>query len=128
MCFGAIANYARWSSNVLGVCKSTSCNQVPEPLEHILLLCPSYSKITSKIVQLWLGTQQPQISSLVRYILQSSSDELLQFILDASTHHRTIALVQNMGPEILSVIFHLTRSWCFSIHKKRLSLLGRWSQ
>ena len=115
-----------WSSNVLGVCKGTSCNQVPETLEHILLCCPSYSMIRGQNIQLWLSTQQPQISCLVEHILKASSIELLQFILDASTHPRTIALVQSIGPEILKLIFHLTRSWCFSIHKKRLSLLGRW--
>ena len=115
-----------WSSNQLGFCKGIFCNQVPESLEHILLWCPSYNQIRAQTVRLWVNNQDPYVYRLIVNILGSSPSVLVKFILDASTNSQTIALVQVLGPEVLKIIFHLTRTWCFSIHRKRLSLLGRW--
>ena len=31
------------------------------------------------------------------------------------------------GPKILDDLFYLTRTWCFSVHRYRMKMLGRWN-
>ena len=115
-----------WSSNREGYCQGVMCDQICETLEHILLWCPSYSLTREKIVSLWLSNTIPFVSSLVTSILNGSSISIVQFLLDASSHPLVISLAQNLGSEVLKTIFHLTRTWCYAVHRHRAILLGRW--
>ena len=115
-----------WSSNKEGYCKGTMCSQICETLEHILLWCPSYSSTRVKLVSLWHSTAIPLVSSLVTSILNGPSLSIMQFLLDASSHPQVIRLTQNFGSEVLKTIFHLTRTWCYAVHRHRAILLGRW--
>ena len=120
-------NLARhWSSNKEGYCSGAQCPQICETLEHILLWCPSYSSTRKKLVTLWLSTPSPCVTSLVTSILSGPSHSLMQFLLDASSHPLVIRLAQDLGSEVLRVIFHLTRTWCYAVHRHRAKLLGRW--
>ena len=60
-------------------------------------------------------------------VLEGHSQDLLQFILDASVHPEINTLRQTSADETLRVVFHLTRTWCFALHKERVKVLGRWS-
>ena len=117
---------SNWSKNTSGFCLTSSCEDTPETLEHILLWCPSYQKVRDKLKNLWLKCHHPLISELVESILGGPPEELVQFLLDASVHHKVIGFGQKIGDEALKTIFHLTRSWCFTIHKERSKILGRW--
>ena len=116
-----------WSNNKHGFCLSTTCSAIPESLEHILLFCPAYTITRTKITRLWLSTEDSNIAKLVTSVLNGSADSLMQFLLDASTHPTVISLTQLYGPNILQKVFHLTRSWCFAVHKERAKILGRWA-
>jgi hypothetical protein len=35
--------------------------------------------------------------------------------------------VQAHGPAILDDLFYLTRIWCFSVHRHRMKMFGRWN-
>ena len=37
-----------------------------------------------------------------------------------------ISAKQQLGPEVLTHLFYLTRTWCFSLHKAQHNLLGLW--
>ena len=117
-----------WSSNRQGWCLTPSCSghQVEESLEHILLVCPSFDETRQHMLNLWLSNSWLSITKLLTSVLCSPPASLLQFILDASVHPQVISLVQLYGNEVLQLVFHLTRSWCFSIHKQRAKLLGSW--
>ena len=117
---------SHWSSNPDGFCQGSQCDKIPETLEHILLLCPSYDTARQQLHRLWCDTEDSHVSDIVRYILSESSEVIIQFILDATTHPKVISLVQAYGQTKLQTIFHLTRTWCFTIHKIRLKMLGRW--
>ena len=116
-----------WSNNPNGFCLAPTCAQVPESLEHILLYCPSYQSSRSKLVKLWQATRIPAITNVISSVLAQSGDTLVQFLLDPSTHPLLIRMSQDYGQEPLKIVFHLTRTWCFTIHKYRAKLLGRWA-
>ena len=117
---------SHWSQNKFGYCLTSTCESVPETLEHILLWCPSYQPVREKLRNLWMRCSHTTISQLLKSILIGPSVSLMQFILDPSVHPIVISLAQKCGDEPLQIVFHLTRSWCFAIHRERLKLLQRW--
>ena len=117
---------SHWSPNTHGFYLAPTCIQVPENLEHILLYCPSYQPLRAKLVNLWQVTRMPPITNIISSALAQGGKNLVQFLLDPSTHPLVIRLYQEYGQEPMKIIFYLTRTWCFSIHKSRAKLLGRW--
>ena len=118
-----------WSTNRSGYCLLPSCNAQIEDLAHILVSCPSLNHIRTNLLHFTKQylTQIPedalqQITSLA----SPSSPLFMDFLLDCSTVPCVIVLVQKFGPELLHDLFHLSRTWCYSLHKERLKLLGRW--
>ena len=118
---------SHWSSNSPGYCLAPTCSQVTEDLEHVLLYCPSYQQSRDKLARLWRATKIPTILHLITSLLSESGAALLQFLLDPSTNPVVIRMYQDYGPESLRIVFHLTRTWCFTIHKSRAKLLGSWA-
>ena len=112
-----------------GYCLSPSCTQVKETVKHILLDCQAYNEQKSKIYSLWLSTKNTVVYQLVLEALSSEKSYLLQFILDCSVLPPVIRATQSKAERqiILNELFYLTRTWCFSIHKKRMKILGRWN-
>ena len=51
------------------------------------------------------------------------TDTFLQFILDCSVLPPIISAVQQLGHQVLSKLFSLTRNYCFVMHKTRIGLL-----
>ena len=116
-----------WSRNRNGYCLSSSlCNSTHETLDHILLWCPAYHNLRERLMKLWLSNPYPHIKNIIITTLNGSSHNLMQFLLDPSTHPQIILLAQNLGDEPLRIAFYLTRTWCFSIHRERAKILGRW--
>ena len=50
------------------------------------------------------------------------------FILDSTANHEVIALCQANGKPLLDLVFYLTRTWAYSIHRQKMILLGRWPE
>ena len=116
------------SSNREGYCRvSLTCQNQPETVEHILVHCVAYSECRRRLCSLWLSTENRVAHELVREALGSDSEYLVQFLLDCSVLPQVISATQSHGSEILSILFYLTRSWCFSIHRQRMKILGRWN-
>ena len=117
---------SHWSQNKPGYCLQMSCKSTVETLAHILLYCPSYSVARSKLQNLWLRFPNLCVNHLVRSLLSGPPETLLQFLLDPSVHPDVISMEQECGTEPLKIVFHLTRTWCYDIHRLRAKLLGRW--
>ena len=113
---------SHWS-NRSSHCQAPCCFQVDETLEHILVMCPYYTETRQKLVRLWLSSDDHNVKHLAFSVLSGPPENLVGFLLDASNHPLIINMAANYGPELLSVIFHLTRTWCYSIHRERLKLL-----
>ena len=115
-----------WSfNNKSGFCQAPSCTEVQETLDHLLISCPYYTQTRGKLVRLWTSCKNTSILHLVSSVLGGPPQSLIQFILDASVHPAVISMSQIYGPEPLQIIFHLSRSWCYSVHIQRVKLQRR---
>ena len=117
---------SHWSNNRLGYCLNSECSEVPETLEHILLWCPSYHEKRVKLRAFSLANTDSTVDQFVSKVLDGTPSLFLQFLLDASVFPEVICLVQVYGDQPLKTRFPITRTWCFTIHKERASILQRW--
>ena len=113
-----------WSPSRRGICPVPGCTDF-ETIEHLLIFCPYYEQTRDTLKKLWLSAPNPFILQMTTGALSGPSTDLLQFILDASVQPLVIILTQLMGNDVLKSIFHLTRTWCYSIHRERAKMQGR---
>ena len=119
---------SHWTTNSGGFCLSATCNKEVETVEHILLSCPAYSDCKKRIYSLWLSNQNQIVRRLFLQAFQSERGYLLQFVLDCSVLPSVIEADQTSeGDSLLNELFYYTRTWCFSIHRERMKMLGRWN-
>ena len=112
-----------WGTNRTGCCPAPGCSE-SETLPHLLLDCPHYNQSRAKLRRLWKSSSNSTLLTLLLEILDSSPTTQVQFILDASVNPKVILLVQTHGQDILLPLFHLTRTWCYTLHRERRKLLG----
>ena len=117
-----------WTYNRTGLCILQGCNgESLGSLEHLLLSCPALqpSRHTSIDFLLSVAQEYPIVNTLIMDILCTTDTSLvMQFLLDFSTLPRVISLVQTHGTCVLSILFRATRNWCYSLHRKRMIILG----
>ena len=116
-----------WTSNKEGYCLSPTCNEELESVEHILIKCSAYTECKGRLYSLWLSSSNPVVKNLVIEAFLNETEYLLQFIIDCSVLPPVINAVQAHGHGILEDLFYLTRTWCFSVHRQRMKMLGRWN-
>ena len=120
-----------WTSNKMGYCQLPQCigKNTPGTLEHILVSCPSLSECRQKMSALWTTLCQvnPTCAFILSQVVTTNSEGLLtQFLLDCSTLPCVVEAVNLSGTDLLFPLFHLTRTWCFTIHRTRMNMLGLW--
>ena len=59
---------------------------------------------------------------------QPSHPLFSQFLIDCSVIPEVISLTQLLGTDALYNLFKVTRTWCYSLHRDRLKILGRWTE
>ena len=114
---------SNWSENGSRCCPSPTCPDAEESLEHILLECPAYENIRKNLATKFEAVKNEELQKLAMSALKKSPEFLMQFLLDATALPATRSLISKMGEEILSPLFNLTRTWCYSIHRERLLIL-----
>ena len=116
-----------WSQNREGYCLAPLCrqSQLKESIEHILLENSAYTQIRKDLITLWLKCKHPIVHFLAIQALASPKEYLVQFLLDCSVLPQVIVANQTFGSVVMEGIFHLTRTWCFCIHRLRMKRLGR---
>ena len=122
-----------WSGNSAGHCSLPDCCQTPTlgTLTHILTECKDLHTARLRVFSLWADFMQDRpilIPVIMKYTTTSDPSELVQFLLDCTVLPDVIDLVQKLGKWVHDSLFYLTRTFCFSIHKTRLKLLGKWDQ
>ena len=121
----------QWSANPKGSCLCPSCFglEISEDVEHILLHCPSLSTTRASLAKFTLdyAKDNPDIQSVLLEYTKPTNPLFVQFLLDCSVIPRVISLTQLYGTNTLFKLFKVTRAWCYSLHRNRLKLLGRWS-
>ena len=112
-----------------GICEL--CNLEVEDLAHFLLpRCPALAERSLILLQYMktvLGSSEPCLLILDEMLTGCEDDHELwiQFVLDCSVFPSVIAAAQK-DPAVLQLLFRATRTWCYSLHRTRLKLLGRW--
>ena len=121
-----------WSSNPEGFCLCPSCDghQVKEDIEHILLYCPSLSPSRQRLYNFTSSYARsvPAICETILTLSRPTHPLFSQFLLDCSVIPCVISLVQQLGDDVLHHMFKISRTWCYSLHRERLRILGRWTQ
>ena len=121
-----------WSANPGGYCLLNSCrdSNIKEDVTHILTTCPSLSITRARLKTIFIscGASNPTIKECIDSFL-NSQDNLYKthFLLDCSTIPDIIRVNHVCGFSTLGLLFKLTRTWCYALHRERLRLLGRWS-
>ena len=120
-----------WSTNPEGFCQCPSClgHQVVEDEEHILLHCGSLAPTRTSLAMLTVSYSKsnPLIGPLLLTYTNPEHPDFCQFLVDCSVLPEVITLTQQFGEFVLFKLFKVTRAWCYSLHRDRLKLLGRWS-
>ena len=117
-----------WSKNKEGFCLLPSChgNMVHEDLEHILVHCGSLQECRDGLMDFttkFSHNLTPSVTQIVQKFINPISP---QFLLDCSCLPEVVMAVQQQGDQVLRHLFRITRTWCYSLHRSRLKLLGRW--
>ena len=98
----------------------------------MLLQCVDLAPARSRIAALWNQTFlcYPELRSVVEACFAPNIDEekSMQFLLDCSTLPEVILLWQQQWDWTMDKLFYLTRSYCYSVHKARLRILGKWQK
>ena len=116
-----------WSQNKHGHCELFPCNEhsIVGSLEHQLLDCEALTTSRKGVMDLWDKTMiaHPHLLTLVTKYTVADNDTLVQFILDPSTLPDVILARQLFGQDVYDILFYITRTFCFSIHKAKIKLL-----
>ena len=116
-----------WSNDPSGICQL--CQIDRGDLEHFLYSCPTLEE-NRKFLFDWWRTSSAENDSLGRLIhmkIHSDSETFLRFVLDASSDPDAIQACQ-LGYFDMDSIFKLTRTYCYSIHHRRLKLMKETNQ
>ena len=115
-----------FSAEHSGLCEL--CGHEAEDIVHLVLpRCPKLQERRALLIEY---TQCVLSESLVcinifKSILESSEEKQVQFFLDCSVIPEIIQAAQTNNA-ILTLLFRATRTWCYSLHRTRLKILGRW--
>lgn len=77
---------------------------------------------------MWLSRAAalPPLQALVTRVLASPPLTKMIFILDPSSLPEIVSLCQVYGMAILEIVFYMTRTYAYGLHRKKLILLGKW--
>ena len=102
--------------------------QVMYIVQHLLVHCSALSSRRDVLFEYWdvLASTNPVCTTLVAFIKQAPEGTFLQFLLDCTAVPEVAQLTGESGAEVLSTLFKMTRTYCYSIHRERLKLLNRW--
>ena len=121
-----------WSDNFNGVCLLSSvCQSVGnrEDVSHMLQWCPALKDTRDKLTDYTrnkVSNLDNYLQSEILLLCSVDNPSFCQFILDCSSISTVISLVQLYGSSLLSLVFEISRTWVFTIHRERLRRLGRW--
>ena len=105
----------------MSVCELCGCKTEDIPW------CPKLQERRALLIEYMEGVLSKSLvcQNIFESILKSSEEQQVQFFLDCSVIPEVIKAAQ-MNNSILTLLFRATRTWCYSLHRTRLKMLGRW--
>ena len=97
-------------------------------LTHILQVCPALEARRALLYEYWnfLTANSEVCKNLTDVYTVQNNDYKMQFLLDCAALPPVIQAVQEKGVHVSQLIFKLTRTFCYSVHRERLKQLGCW--
>ena len=112
--------------NTEGMCTLPECWKTDDAhngsIESFLLSCPSLSSTRANLGEFKYNFLETN-PDLLPLVTQCMTIDPVQFWLDCSTMPQVISYVQKCGHSVLFKLFKLTRHYCHTLHKQRISLL-----
>ena len=107
-----------------GICEL--CHVELEDLPHILLpRCPLLFERAHSLTIYFTDKISQSLAAIARNIMDSEDDQLKQqFFLDPTAIPAVIAAAQT-EPDIIPLILSATTTWCYSLNRERIKLLGK---
>ena len=120
---------SHWLPNKDKKCRLSPLCDTDEDTTHMLKDCQALTPTRDKLLCFTQSycSDHPIISELAIKLCSSKSPYFCQFLLDCSTIPEVFQLFQQHGPVIQHHLFNITRIWCYSLHRDRLKILGRWT-
>ena len=115
-----------FSPSISGCCEL--CGLELEDLEHLLIpRCPALQERRRLLLDYMSSVlaQSPACTTIFKMMKESEDSQWVQFVLDCSVIPDIINAAQKDN-SVYPLIFKATRTWCYSLHRTRLKLLGRW--
>ena len=114
------------------ICQLSQCckeSGAVEDLRHILTQCKALDDTRETLINFAFDYSRncEPIKLIVSQYCNASHPQFCQFLVDCSILPEIIAVTQINGSSILDELFHITRTICYSLHKARLKILGRWN-
>ena len=123
---------SKWAPNSIGSCLAPSCisESQEEDLHHILAGCESLEPTRLRLANFTAEfcLKNPIVQPLIHEFCSTHHPQFCQFLIDCSVLPAVITASQFLGPDVLNLLFRITRTWCYCLHKKRLQILGRWKK
>ena len=119
-------HFASENNGLCSICPDEKIGSV----EHILTQCTALLGVRNKLFEHFNNNSEISVTtkSLVKCAFSTSTEKTVQLLLDSSVMPEVISAVQQQKQEtdVLDKLFRFTRSWCYSMHRRRLQLQGRW--
>ena len=109
-----------------GICEL--CGVELEDISHLLVpRCSALQDRRILLIEYAFGIleQYPVCHAIFENILTCNEEEQVQFFLDCSVIPSIIRAAEN-NKCVLPLLLKVCRTWCYSLHRTRLKLLGRW--
>ena len=118
-----------WTENKSGFCLLPACesSDADGTLEHLLLFCPSLNNTRERLLELVSSVclEDESISTILKSVFSSPDPEVpMQFLLDCSTMPAVIQAAQGTRNHVRDRLLYLGRTWCYNIHRERMTQLG----
>ena len=118
-----------WSQNQSGFCLLPECAQSESlgTLEHLLLYCTALKNTRRNLFKLAyeVASESPHLyRTLLNTLLSGKETEIMQMLLDCTTMPSIISLTQLVGPATRDRLLYFGRTWCYTVHRERMKLIG----
>ena len=117
-----------FGNNSGGFCIMSTCNNVFGDLEHLLLICPAFKELRTRLLTYWkqkICHLKPVLDHFLR-LCNGSTNNFVAFLLNPSANSDLLCLTQTYGSFVIEQTMYLARTFIFSLHREKLKLTGRW--
>ena len=115
-----------FSATNSGICEL--CESETEDLPHLLVpRCPKLQNRREALLEFSFSilSKSEEAMNIFDKLMASNEHTKVQFLLDCSVFPEVIHASQK-DSKLLSLLFKVTRTWCYSMHRARLKMLNRW--